>query len=115
MKFKVYPYGSAILNVGFILFGSLTLLFVAGAVFFPYARFEYLIASSLGFLLIALLMTGTRETHSWVWFDQTGIRRKSVFGSSSFIAWEECIDIGIMRSDVGSWGIHHYNYWIYFS
>lgn len=115
MKYKVFPYGRAMMNIGFLVYGILTGLFILGAIIIPGGRVELLIMSGVGIVGIGALLFGAQGIYGWVYIDSFGVRKKSAFGYDKSLSWKDCVDIGIVRYDIGSWGIHHWVVWIYFS
>lgn len=118
MKFRKYPYGTILLNIGIIFYSLFTILAVLGAIFLPNGRTELIIISCIGCLGAGLLLMCTQRTHGWIYVDNIGIRQRSPFGYMNAIRWEECVDIGIVRGDRGSLsgnGMHIWVPWLYFS
>ncbi|SMC78808.1 hypothetical protein [Papillibacter cinnamivorans] len=115
MRFRAAQYGLLLFNVGFIVFGALTFLFLLGAICIPNGRVALLIMTGLGLVMVGMLRYSARDTHAWIYIDSAGVKRKWLFGVNDAIAWDECADIGIAKIDVGAYGIHHWIYRLYFS
>ena len=64
MKFRKYPYGTILLNIGIIFYSLFTILAVLGAIFLPNGRTELIIISCIGCLGAGLLNVYTKN--SWV-------------------------------------------------
>ena len=108
----MYPYGDAIIDVGFIVFGILTLLSGMCIFLVPNSSVLFLFMFCDGSLLVITLFITVRKTsHSWFSFDSIGVHKHYLLGGGTSFPWNECTEIGIAlrKEDVSCVP------WLYFS
>ena len=116
MRFRESEYSVAILSIAIAICTLSSIMCFAGAYFLAYACVEFLIMATVSIAGLALTLYGAKLTgFPWISFDASGVKKKWLFNVNNSILWTECTDIGVLRTDVGSWGIHNWRYWIYFS
>lgn len=116
MKYRMNKYYIAIMTCGMILIIVFALLFIFLAVWVPdqRGRFIFMLIWSLVTFFI-MIWAAKRMGFPWVSFDEGGVHVRWHFGVNICVPWNEIAEIGIKKHDIGSRGIHVWQYWLYFS
>lgn len=116
MKFRISTYISGLLFAGIAVFSMGSFMCCLGAFYIPHGRKEFIIMMLITIIgLVASFYEATSIAFPWISFNQQGIYKKWHFGVDEHIPWSECAEIGIMRLDFGSHGIHNAKNFLYFS
>jgi len=116
MRFRMSEYSITLIRLSIIIFSFFVCLCCVGAILLPSGRGTLGMMTAISAIGLISSIQGAQLTgFPWISFDASGVKKKWLFNVNNSILWTECADIGVLRTDVGSWGIHNWRYWIYFS